>query len=73
MADKYKFPEAFYSVYRCLTSIFEFHNYTGTIDEKTKDLALKYLKDGVELNDGESTHVLSELYFEGNMFLRILF
>jgi cellulose synthase/poly-beta-1,6-N-acetylglucosamine synthase-like glycosyltransferase len=65
MADKYKFPKAYFNVYWCLTSIFEFHIYTGKIDEKTKDLALKYLKEGVELNDGESTHVLSELYLEG--------
>ena len=65
MADKYNYPKAYYYVYKCLTSIFEFHNYTGKIDEKTKDLALKYLKEGVELNDGESTHVLSELYLEG--------
>jgi len=65
MADKYNFPKAYYYVYKCLTSIFEFHQYTGKIDEKTKKLALKYLKEGVELNDGESTHVLSELYLEG--------
>jgi len=65
MADKYNFPKAYYYVYRSLTSIFEFHQYTGKIDEKTKMLALKYLKKGVELNDSESTHVLSELYLEG--------
>jgi len=57
MADKYNFPKAYYYVYKCLTSIFEFHHYNGKMDEKTKDLALKYLKEGVKLRDGESTHV----------------
>lgn len=65
MADKYNYPKAYYYVYMCLTSIFEHHHYTGKMDERTKELALKYLKEGVELNDGESTHVLSELYLEG--------
>lgn len=65
MADKYKYPRAYYYVYYSLTSIFEYHHYTGKIDEKTKTLALKYLKEGVDLNDSQSTHELSELYLEG--------
>lgn len=64
MADKYNYPKAYYYVYKCLTSIFEWHHY-GKIDEKTKNLALKYLKEGAELNDSESTNELSKLYFEG--------
>ncbi len=64
MADKYNYPKAYYYVYKCLTSVFEWHHY-GKIDEKTKILALKYLKEGVELNDSESTNQLSKLYFEG--------
>jgi len=64
MADKYNYPKAYYYVYKCLTSIFEWHHY-GKIDEKTKILALKYLKEGAELNDSESTNELSKLYFEG--------
>lgn len=65
MADKYNYPRAYFSVYYCLTSIFEQHKYAGKIDEKTKALALKYLKEGVDLNDGQSTEELSNLYMEG--------
>ena len=65
MADKYNYPQAYYYVYECLTSIFERHHYAGKIDEKTKELALKYLREGVELNDKQSTHELSELYLQG--------
>ena len=65
MADKYNYPKAYYYVYMCLTSVFESHHYADKIDRKTKELALKYLKEGAVLNDGESTHALSELYLEG--------
>ena len=64
MADKYNYPLAYFNVYHCLISILERHSEDGKIDEKTKELALKYLKEGVELNDGQSTHELSELYLE---------
>jgi len=69
MADKYNYPKAYYYVYKCLTSIFEWHHY-GKIDEKTKNLALKYLKEGAELNDSESTNELSKLYFEGKYVVK---
>jgi len=69
MADKYNYPKAYYYVYMCLTSIFEWHHY-GKIDERTKKLALKYLKEGAELNDGESTNELSKLYFEGKYVVK---
>ncbi len=65
MADKYKFPRAYYYVYLSLTSIFERYHYAGKIDEKTRVLAIKYLKEGVELNDKQSTNELSKLYEEG--------
>lgn len=65
MADKYNYPRAYYDVYHGLTSIFERHHYAGKIDEKTKNLAMKFLKGGVELNDKQSTHELSELYLQG--------
>jgi len=65
MADKYCYPPAYYHVYRCLTEIFEHNNRVGKIDDKTKDLALKYLKEGVRLNEWNALNTLSNLYMEG--------
>jgi len=63
MADKYNYHRAYFHVYNCLTSVFEFN--VGEIDEATKALAIKYLKKGAELNDPEST--------KENTFLKIPF
>jgi hypothetical protein len=64
MADKYNYPRAYYKVYECLTEVFEHHG-SNQIDEATKELAIKYLKRGVELKDAESTMYLGELYLKG--------
>lgn len=63
MANKYNYPPAYYQVYDCLTSIYEHHSIE--IDEKTKALAITYLKRGVYLNECQSTKELGDLYLEG--------
>ena len=63
MADRYNYPHAFFLVYYCLTSVFEYK--AGVIDEETKTLAIKYLKRGVDLKDCNSTKELGNLYLEG--------
>jgi len=68
MADKYNYPRAYFQVYYCLTSAFEHH--VGPIDIKTKDLALKYLKKGVDMNESASIMCLSELYMTGKYILK---
>lgn len=64
MANKYNYPPAYFFVYDCLTSIYENHP-TGKIDEKTKKLALSYLKKGVELGDYNSKIAMGLLYMHG--------
>lgn len=64
MANKYNYPRAYYNVYYCLTSVFEHHSY-AEIDKTTKELAIGYLKRGVELKDAVSTKYLGDLYLEG--------
>jgi TPR repeat protein len=64
MANKYNYPPAYYNVYYCLTSVFEHHSY-AEIDEITKEMAIRYLKRGVELKDAASTKYLGYLYLEG--------
>jgi len=63
MADKYNYSPAYFQVYYCLTSTFEHH--VVPIDIKTKNLALKYLKKGVDLNESQAIRFLSELYMTG--------
>jgi hypothetical protein len=63
MANKYNYPHAYYRVYDCLT--FTFEHYGAVIDENTKDLAIKYLKRGVELKDPVSIKYLGDLYLQG--------
>lgn len=63
MANKYNYPPAFYQVYNCLTSVFEYSKLN--IDERTIALAIKYLKEGVDLNERQSTKELGRLYLEG--------
>jgi len=63
MANKYRYPRAYFQVYYCLTSTFEHHS--GLIDEKTKILAIDYLKKGVELKECQSVKELGDLYLEG--------
>lgn len=65
MADKYKYHHAYYDVYYSLTSVFLINHYAGAIDKKTLDLALKYLKEGVELNDRASVEEFGELCLDG--------
>jgi len=63
MANKYNYPRAYFQVYECLTAVFELRKIK--IDEKTKTLAIKYLKEGVQLNERQSINELGELYLEG--------
>jgi TPR repeat protein len=64
MANKYHYHRAYYKVYYCLISVFEHHSYRE-IDEITKEMAISYLKRGVELKDPESTMYMGELYLKG--------
>ena len=63
MANKYNYPRAYFQVYECLTSVCELRKMR--IDEKTKALAIKYLKEGAELNERQSVIELGESYLEG--------
>lgn len=63
MANKYHFPRAYYQVYNCLTSVCESSNII--IDKETMELAIKYVKKGAELKDGDALMRLSDLYNEG--------
>jgi TPR repeat protein len=51
-------------VFNYLTSFYENHN-IGVFDEKTKVLAMKFLKKGAKLNDSESIKKLGDLYMKG--------
>jgi len=64
MANKYNYPLAYYNVYHYLSSFYENHE-IGVFDENTKELAMKYLKKGAELNDPESIRELGDLYMKG--------
>lgn len=64
MANKYNYPRAYFYVYYCLTSIYE-NRPTGKIDEETKEMALKYLRKGVELGDNNSKIAMGLLYIHG--------
>lgn len=63
MADKYNYSRAYFQVYYCLTSAFEHHSMT--IDSISKNIAIRYLKKGVDLYEIQSIMSLSELYMEG--------
>lgn len=63
MANKFKYKNAYFYVYDGLMKLFETEN--GTVDDEIKDLALKYIKKGAELKDGNSLIYLSRLYKEG--------
>ena len=65
MANKYNYSQAYFDVYKSLTDIYEHDISVGSIDDKTKELALKYLYKGVELNEYDAICKLSELCFDG--------
>ncbi len=63
MAHRYNYPRAYFETYRYLIQILE--SYGKTTNEKTKEMAIKYLKKAVELKDCSALGTLSELYKEG--------
>lgn len=63
MANRYNYPPAYFDVYCYLADISE--SYGRTMDEKTREMAIRYLKKGVELKDCSALGLLSELYEEG--------
>lgn len=65
MANKYSYNEAYFRVYDSLTANYEHRRNCGNIDDKTLNLALKYLFKGVELNNLNCIKTLSNLYREG--------
>jgi TPR repeat protein len=63
MANKYNYPYAYFQVYHCLTFDLKYH--AKSLDEETIDLAIKYLKRGVELREYQAMVTLGNLYLEG--------
>lgn len=65
MANKYNYHRAYFEVFRFLIGVCQAQGID--IDEETKDLALKYLYRGVDLNDCQSIEALANLYIEGKL------
>ena len=63
MAHRYNYPPAYWGVYTCL--IVSSESYGNKIDERTKEMALSYLKRGADLKDYNSLRILSSLYKVG--------
>lgn len=63
MANKYNYPRAYYYVYHCITLMYEKNHIL--IDEKSKEMALTYLKKGVALKESNSLGEYGELLMEG--------
>ncbi|MFV0586222.1 hypothetical protein [Bacteroides reticulotermitis] len=63
MIHQYNYPRAYSNVYSCLERASE--SYGNVMDERTKEMALKYLRRGAELNDYNSLSYLWSLYLEG--------
>lgn len=63
MANKYKYPKAYYMVARSIILMFEKNRIP--IDMELKKIALDYLKRGVELKDRNAMDYYGELLMEG--------
>ncbi len=63
MAHRYNYAPAYSEVYICLERIFA--TYGNVMDDTTKEMALKYLNEGVELKDYNALSILRSLYEEG--------
>ena len=63
MIHRYNYPRAYLDVYDCLASVSE--SFGGVMDERTKAMALKYLRRGADLNDYNSLRQLRNVYQEG--------
>ena len=63
MAHRYNYPPAYWGVYTSLVVASE--SYGHAMDERTKELALTYLKRGADLKDYNSLKILSTLYKVG--------
>ena len=63
MAHRYNYPPAYFDVYHYLRIVSE--SYGRTMDEKTKEMAIRYLKKAVELKNCGALGELSILYEKG--------
>ena len=63
MAHRYNYPPAYFDVYSCLKLVSE--SYGRKMDEKTKEMAIRYLKKAVELKNCGALGELSILYEKG--------
>ena len=64
MANKYNYSHADYHVYDILTHLAN-NNSSHSIDNHTKEIALRYLRKGVAMKDCNACEAMSELYMRG--------
>ena len=62
MANKFNIPSAYYFVYSDWTGIYDIHFRDEKIDERTKNIAMDYLRRGVELKDNSSIGEMEDIY-----------
>lgn len=67
MANKYDYHLAYEDTYYCLTNYYHKKEFTEleSLDEKTRTMALSYLKAGAEKGNRECKRILGNLYTEG--------
>lgn len=68
MANKYNYHLAYEDVYYILTDYYHKKEFTELkdLDDKTRMMALDYLKAGAEKGNKECKRILGRLYLEGN-------
>lgn len=68
MSQKYNYPGANYWVYKCIVSFYEDNNIA--IDTQTLNIALYFLRKGVELDNKNAQIELGELYLKGKYVIK---
>jgi hypothetical protein len=63
MSQKYNYPGAYYWVYKCIVSFYEDNNIA--VDTQSLNIALCFLRKGVELDNKNAQIELGELYLKG--------
>jgi hypothetical protein len=72
MANKHNYGPAYRDVYYCLTDYFNKGNKSelDDLDEKTRQLAIKYLMDGADMGNHDCRHLLGQIYMDGKYLER---
>jgi TPR repeat protein len=72
MANKHNYGPAYLDVYYCLTDYYHKadNKELDDLDEKTRQLAIKYLTDGANTGHYDCKQILGQLYMEGKYLER---